>query len=104
MKRIDILTVTGSPRGVNPSEVQWPGVGGAELTLINLAKMFADHGWQVNVYNDSRVLSSFDGVNYSRVDAFNPQDDRDVLMTFRGPNVLAHNARYKKQIGLSTDQ
>lgn len=102
--RIDILPVQGSPRGIIPSDINGNGVGGSELFIMNLMKNLATMGYVINFYNDPKQRDKYDGVQYLNNNEFNPNDDRDILITFRGPDYRTKNAKRKKHIAISTDQ
>jgi glycosyltransferase involved in cell wall biosynthesis len=106
MTRIDIVVVGGSPYGVNPEEVEWPGLGGAELALINFARTMGKRGYEVNVYNNPRKNGDYGSVRYWNIDDFRKDEpERDVLICFRGPVFeLSAGAQAKKKIGFSCDQ
>lgn len=88
--KIDILTSDGSPLGVT-SKTLWGdgfrvGLGGSEYSLITLAEEWTKAGHTVRLYNDPRErnASSFEQLPTS---AYNPSDDRDVIIVFRSPNL-----------------
>lgn len=106
--KIDVITVSGSPEGVIPTEVEWPGVGGAELMLLRWAEHMHNRGHQIRVYNNPRQHYRDNNLEFLPKDAYQPADDRDVLITFRGFNNWQKNmvatSKYKLHIGWSTDQ
>lgn len=104
--KIDILCTDGSPLGVT-SKTIWGddhqvGVGGAELALITMCEAWTNAGYEVVLYNDPREqgVSPFEQRERS---AFQPSDDRDVLITFRTPNPKAIVSKGLK-VWWSTDQ
>lgn len=104
--KIEILTTDGSPLGVT-SKTVWGdslriGVGGAELALITMCEEWTKRGDEVILYNDPSEpgVSPFEQRARS---AFNPNDERDVLITFRTPNPRAIPAKGLK-VWWSTDQ
>lgn len=104
--KIDILPVQGSPMGVTEKTIYGDGVqfgvGGAELYLLTICKAWHDAGHDVTLYNNPRECgaSCFKQLPFIE---FNPSENRDILIYFRGgcaiPNVVA-----KKKIWLSCDQ
>jgi len=104
--RISILTNDGSPLSVT-SKTIWGdgaqiGVGGAELGILTLCEEWTKLGYEVTLFNNPREfgVSPFEQRN---IDDFNPEEDRDVLIIFRSPNVRAVAAKGLK-CWFSTDQ
>lgn len=60
------------------------GVGGAESSLILLAREFAKGGWEVEIYNRTDVSGEWHGVKYRGVAEFNYTTYADVFVLFRG--------------------
>lgn len=102
--RIDIYTVNGSPSGVTPHEIEWPGVGGAELHLLRWAENMGKRGHIIRIYNDPRLPYNQGGVSFRNRREYIPQDERDILITFRGYNPIVENSRYRLHIGWTVDQ
>lgn len=103
--KIEILTSDGSPLGVSTKTVwgdEWQvGVGGAELALLTMCEEWTKAGHEVILYNNPReTVSPFE---QRRIDDFDPQSDRDVLITFRSPNPKSIIAKGLK-VWWSTDQ
>lgn len=102
--KIHILCNDGSPLGVTPDTIYGDshriGVGGAELALLTLAE-----AWSINhevvLYNNPWYQS--DKLDQRSIPAFNPNEDRDVLIVFRSPNHLAYHAKGKR-VWWSCDQ
>ncbi len=61
------------------------GVGGAEASLILLAREFAKRGWQTEIYNTTDQTGKFNGVEYHHVSEFQPWIYIDVFVLFREP-------------------
>lgn len=103
--RIDLLTNDGSPLGVVLDDISGAtgrvGVGGAELALMTLCEAWAKRGDDVRLYNNP--LKPNDVFTQLPIGAFNPQEDRDILIVFRSPNSQAIGARGKK-VWWSCDQ
>jgi len=104
--RIDLLCNDGSPLGVT-SRTIWGdnfrvGTGGAEYGLITMAEEWTKAGHTVRLYNDPKEknASPFEQLP---VGAFHPNDDRDIVITFRSPNPRAIPANGLK-IWWSCDQ
>ena len=102
--KIDILCVEGSPRNITPDDLYGVGIGGAEKSLVELSQKWGELGHFCDVYNDPVGKSNWGNVHYKPFNSFNPNDERDILITFRGPQNIANGAKYKKHIGFSTDQ
>lgn len=102
--KIDLITVMGSPKGVVPSEINSPGVGGAELALMKLSEELGKRGHDVSIYNNPRQRGRHSNVSYLHDYEFDPSMSRDILITFRGPNEISARSNKKKHIGFSTDQ
>ena len=107
MKRIiHVLAHDGSPLGVTERSIYGQdnrnGIGGAELAILTLCRGWHDMGHDVTFYNDPTVV---DGSIFKqdRVSSFDPQADRDILITFRSPNPASIGAKGKR-IWLSCDQ
>lgn len=104
--KIDFLTNDGSPLGVTPKSI-WGdgkrvGVGGSELAMLTMCELWGNRGDEVTLYNnpDEQVESSFKQLP---IEAFEPRDERDILIIFRSPNHRIRNAKGKK-IWWSCDQ
>jgi glycosyltransferase involved in cell wall biosynthesis len=105
--KLDFLCNDGSPLGVSmltlmgddPKQV---GCGGAELAMLTLCEAWSETGAKVRLYNDPRPgwKSPFEQLPIS---AFDPSEDRDVLIIFRSPNLRAVGAKGLK-VWFSTDQ
>lgn len=104
--KIDVLCSDGSPLGVSEASIYGEdgriGVGGAELALLTLLRLWHDAGHTVRLYNNPTPNSSsvFQQLNTIM---FVPDEQRDILIIFRSPNLRATRARGKK-IWFSTDQ
>lgn len=89
--KIDILCTDGSPLGVIPEDIYGTyeehriGVGGSELALLTLFEAWKQAGHTVRLFNSPhrRVPDQYP------TGAFQSQDDRDVLITFRTPNAAS---------------
>jgi glycosyltransferase involved in cell wall biosynthesis len=103
--KIDLIANDGSPLQVTRPDIYGRGVGGAELSMMNLMEAFAARGHDVRVYNDPKAPGVYDGVEYTHRKAFNPRESRDVLIVFRSPNPLLIGALAKEmKIWWSMDQ
>lgn len=98
-RRIDVLARDGSPLGVTEKTIYGEdgrlGVGGAELALLTLCRAWQFYGNDITLYNDPKEIgaSSF---RQLPVAAFDPNEDRDILIIFRSPNPLAAVSKGKK--------
>jgi len=104
--RIDFLCNDGSPLKVTMNSV-WGkdnrvGVGGSELAMLTLCEEWTKKGYEVKLYNNpfQRGVSDFEQLPVS---AFNPDDNRDVVIIFRTPNYNVVGAKGLK-VWLSFDQ
>lgn len=61
------------------------GVGGAEASLILFARELAKKGFQVEIYNATKLSGKFNGVEYYNYEDFRPTDYCDVFILFRVP-------------------
>lgn len=100
--KIDIVTVQGSPKGIIPEDLYGRGVGGAEKSLIELAEILGKKH-EITIYNDPRIPGKHGNVTYLPDNQFRSNQDRDILITFRGPQPSLNKAKGKK-IGWSCDQ
>lgn len=104
--KIDVICNDGSPMGVTELDIYGSngrvGVGGAELGLLTLCKYWHDVGHDITLYNNPNVAggSSF---KQAPMASYRPNDDRDILITFRSPNPLTTISKGKK-IWYSNDQ
>lgn len=86
------------------SSYEGKGVGGAEASLILLARQFAKAGWQTEVYNATVKGGVFHGVEYQNIAYFNPTDYCDVFILFRVPYRYLPIVNAKLKIFWSCDQ
>ena len=105
--KIDILSSGGSPSFVCEQSIYGidgrAGVGGAELGILTLCRLWHDIGHEVTFYNNApNYGSEFSHANYKD---FNKHSDRDVLIIFRStvPEDTLHHAKGVK-IFYSNDQ
>lgn len=106
MRHIDAIASDGSQLGVT-SKTIWGdehqiGTGGAEQAVITLCEEWTRQGDIVRFYNDpyEQGASPFEQLP---VRAFNPKDNRDILIIYRSPNEKAIDATGLK-VWFSTDQ
>lgn len=104
--KIHIIANDGSPLGVMYRDV-WGegtrvGVGGAESKLLEMCKAWHDAGHGVVLYNDP---PDYNGSPFAqeRLKYFNPDEDRDILIIFRSPNIRIEGAKGLK-VWWSCDQ
>lgn len=104
--KIDVLCNDGSPLGVSESTIYGDnfrvGVGGAELALLTMCRIWKEDGHDVVLYNDPRnpTGSCFE---QRAISSFSANEKRDFLIVFRSPNPRAIPAKGKK-IWWSCDQ
>ena len=65
----------------SPESLWTTGVGGSETALINLAKNWQKMGYEVTVYAASEGV--YDGVQYHRLEDFDPEDEFNILILWR---------------------
>ncbi|MDP3988895.1 MAG: glycosyltransferase family 4 protein [bacterium] len=102
--KIDVVTTNGSPIGVTPLEIEWPGVGGGELMLLQWSREMAKRGHDICIYNQPRQYGVHDGVSFKNRNEFDKDEERDVLLSFRGPIDVCIGARCGISVGWSIDQ
>lgn len=104
--KIDVLANDGSPLGVTEQSIHGldgsTGVGGAELGILTLCAAWSEVGHDVTFYNNPRV-SNGSIFKQAPISTFIPQENRDILIIFRSPNVRVENAKGLK-VWFSTDQ
>lgn len=87
--KIDVLCSDGSPLGVTSKTVYGDdymvGVGGAELALLTMCELWTKKDYDVTLYNDPRELGA-SWFEQRPISKFNPNDPRDILITFRSTN------------------
>lgn len=73
------------------------GVGGSEEAVIHLAKIYADSGWNVTVYNNcGHKEIDCDGVTYAPFWTWNYRDKVDVTILWRHPKMLDYEINSTK--------
>lgn len=104
--KIDIVCNDGSPLKVTMRSVYGEdgrvGVGGAELALLTMCEAWAKDGHEVCLYNDpdTEGVSPFE---QREKDSFEPDQSRDVVITFRSANDRTVDAQ-GLHVWWSTDQ
>lgn len=72
------------------------GLGGSEEAIVYLAKELYHIGWRVTVYaNPGEKAGTFDGVDYKMWYEFNPNDNFNVLVLWRGISFIDMNPKAK---------
>lgn len=64
------------------------GIGGSETAIINLAKLWVENGYSVNVFCVCDVPGVYEGVTYQNFDSFKMSDIFDILIIWRNPTLL----------------
>lgn len=60
------------------------GIGGSEEAVINLSQELKRLGWEVTVYNNcGEAEGEYDGVKYLNTIWFNPNDEHNILISWR---------------------
>ena len=80
------------------------GVGGAEASLILLARELAKKGHLVEVYNKTKVKGIFNDVYYDHVSNFKNWVYSDVFVLFRNPSRILRYVNSNVKIFWSCDQ
>ena len=86
------------------SDYEGKGVGGAEASLILLARQFAKLGWQTEIYNTTTKMGKFGGVEYHNLSEFRPKDFCDVFVLFRVPDRILPHVNAITKVFWSCDQ
>lgn len=76
--------------GMSPDEWAPPrlteGIGGSETAVIQIAKLFQQEGWRVDVYcHAGRWEGEHDGVGYWEPERLRADEECDVLVVWRNP-------------------
>ena len=104
--KIDILCSDGSPLGVTTNSLYGldnrTGVGGSEYYMLTLCEEFSKLGHEVTLYNNPYEQSVSNFVQRN-IGEFDPKENRDILITWRSPNVKSLAAKGKK-VWVSCDQ
>lgn len=80
------------------------GVGGAESALILLTRELAKLGYVVDVYNNTPVEGTFNGVNYINLSHFVYEDYSDIFVLFRNSMLGLENVYSSVKIFWTCDQ
>ena len=103
---IDIICRDGSPLGVTQSSINGEdgraGIGGSELFLLTMCQLWHERGDKVTLYNDPKGGSSV--FEQRRIDSFDHNENRDVLIVFRSPNKRMNQHSKGLKVWLSCDQ
>lgn len=105
--KIEIVCHDGSPLGVTSKDVwgkgkRGVGIGGSELALLTMCEQWTSEGEEVILYNNPLEYGA-SPFEQRRISDFNPNDIRDILITFRSPNARTMAAKGLK-IWWSCDQ
>lgn len=104
IKKKRIVFYFKCPYPFNDSSYEGKGVGGAEASLILLAREFAKAGWQTEVYNTTDLAGTFNGVEYHYIKEFKPTDHMDTFVLFRTPERFIRYVNAENKIFWSCDQ
>ena len=107
MTKIHVLTMDGSPLGVTLKDL-WGegnrgiGIGGSEYAMLTMCEEWHKAGHEVVLYNNPMTAngSPFEQRNIS---AFDPNENRDILVIFRSPSPRSFGAKGLK-VWWSCDQ
>jgi len=104
--KIDVVCNDGSPLKVTMKSIYGEdgrvGIGGAEIALLTMCESWVNAGHEVILFNDPDTcdVSPF---AQRRMDDFNRDAERDVVITFRSPNARTIGAK-GLHVWWSTDQ
>ena len=105
--KIDVICNDGSPLEVTEASIFGEdgrmGVGGSELFMLTICRAWHEAGHDVTLYNSPKSPNS-SIFSQLPIDAFTPEDERDVVIIWRSPNVrlTPHTIGYR--VWLSCDQ
>lgn len=103
--KIHVLCNDGSPLGVTEETIYGDnyriGVGGSELALLTMCRLWQDRGEEVVLYNNP--WSANTALDQRPLSSFQPNESRDVLVVFRSPNPRSIPAKGMK-VWWSCDQ
>jgi len=102
-KRI-VFFSSGVPYGFLDEDFEGKGVGGAEASLILLAREFNKDGWRVEIYNRTDKVGKYNGVYYHNISEYNSTTYCDVFVLFRSWNPVVEYANTKLKLFWSCDQ
>ncbi len=102
-KRI-VFFSSGVPYGFLDGDFEGKGVGGAEASIILLAREFAKDGWRVEIYNRTDKVGVFNDVHYLNISEYNTTTYCDVFVLFRSWNPVVEDANTKLKLFWSCDQ
>ena len=102
-KRI-VFFSSGVPYGFLDEDFEGKGVGGAEASLILLAREFNKDGWRVEIYNRTDKVGKYNGVYYHNISEYNSTTYCDVFILFRSWNPVVEYANTKLKLFWSCDQ
>lgn len=82
-----------------PDNIKKGGIGGSETAVIELAKKWQKAGWKVTIYNwCSSLAGNYDGVEYKNFWEINWQDEFNVLIVWRYPELFDADIKAKLKI------
>lgn len=98
-----ILSYSNNPPFV-PSDHEVRGLGGTENFAVYLAKTLVKHGHEVNFYNQAEIEpTDFDGVKWANISHFDPNEEADVLISFRMREVFQEPLAAKLKVIILAD-
>lgn len=83
------------------SDLEQKGLGGTEGFIVQSARELARQGHQVRLYNRSPIETTSSEVFWSNISRFNPQEDRDVFVSFRMREIFKERPKGLKVIILA---
>ena len=102
-KRV-VFFVPSVPYPFYDGDFEGKGVGGAEASLILLARELANKGYLVEVYNRAEVTGTFRGVEYHHVNEFTYTDYCDLFVLFRSYSPVLDVVNAQRKVFWSCDQ
>jgi len=95
--KVHVLVNDGSPVGVTLKDLYGEGnrgigVGGAEHSLLTMCEEWHKRGDDVCLYNNPMTPNG-SPFEQRKINDFDPNEDRDILIVFRSPNPRAISAK-----------
>lgn len=96
---LDIVIYCGEAyEAWSPLNLERGGIGGSETMVIELGRELAKLGNRVRVYNTpGEMEGEYDGVKYLPFDKFDTNEQSDILIVWRKPDVFRSMLKAKKQ-------
>lgn len=102
-KRI-VFFAPGIPYPFTDDDYEGKGVGGAEASLIQLARALSKCGYRVEIYNRTNTSGLFNGVYYFNTSQFMAHEYTDVFVLFRSYHTVLDKVFASLKLFWSCDQ